>query len=553
LIAVDTRRAFVRQPNGPPVSRTGRLSPFRPSCAADQACCHADDDGQRQPLLIVVIPAKAGTQGAPARRTADAHKTALAWRAGTNQRAVQPKRHHATNGRHEVSGSPSLKPITALDGAATRGGFWPQRWWVVMDFKIGIVPLPVFVLLLALIAGFTLTGRIPSDLPMAIVLLAMGGFTCAEIGKRLPVLRNIGAAAILATFIPSALAYYHLLPAPILASVSEFTKVSNFLYLFIAAIIVGSILGMDRRVLIQGFIKIFVPLGVGSIVAGLVGTTVGVAMGMSAYHTFFFVVVPIMAGGVGEGAIPLSIGYSTLLNQAQGDLFAQVLPPVMMGSLTAIILAGSLNYVGKRYPHLTGEGRLQPPGEGAVILERDEAVAKVADMYTIGAALVTAVTLYLVGVLGQRLFDFPAPVTMLFLAVMLKLTQTVSPDLQQGAYQVYRFFSTVVTYPLLFAIGVALTPWDKLMAAFQFGNIITIVSTVVTLMTTGFFVGRWMGMYPIETAVVNACHSGQGGTGDVAILTAANRMALMPFAQIATRIGGAITVTLTLIVLSRLV
>jgi malate:Na+ symporter len=453
-----------------------------------------------------------------------------------------------------MSGSPSLKPIAALDGAASRSGFWPQRWWQIMDFKIGIVPLPVFILLLALIAGFTLTGRMPSDLPMAIVLLAMGGFTCAEIGKRLPVLRNIGAAAILATFIPSALAYYHLLPAPILASVTEFTKVSNFLYLFIAAIIVGSILGMDRRVLIQGFVKIFVPLGVGSLLAGVVGTAVGVAMGMSAYHTFFFVVVPIMAGGVGEGAIPLSIGYSTLLAQAQGDLFAQVLPPVMMGSLTAIILAGSLNYVGRRYPRLTGEGRLQPSGEGEVLLERDEtAHVGPPDMYTIGGALVTAVTLYLVGVLGQRLFDFPAPVTMLFLAVMLKLTQTVSPALQQGAYQVYRFFSTVVTYPLLFAIGVALTPWDKLVAAFQFGNIVTIVSTVVTLMATGFVVGRWMGMYPIETAVVNACHSGQGGTGDVAILTAANRMALMPFAQIATRIGGAITVTLTLIVLSRLV
>ena len=452
-----------------------------------------------------------------------------------------------------MSGSPSLKPITALDGEAARGGFWPQRWWRIMDFKIGIVPLPLFLLLLALIAGFNLTGRLPSDLPMAIVLLAMGGFTCAEIGKRLPVLRNIGAAAILATFIPSALAYYQLLPAPILASVTEFTKVSNFLYLFIAAIIVGSILGMDRRVLIQGFVKIFVPLGIGSIIAGSVGMAVGVAMGMSAYHAFFFVVAPIMAGGIGEGAIPLSIGYATLLGQAQGDLFAQVLPPVMMGSLTAIIFAGSLNYVGKRYPHLTGEGRLQPPGDDEVMLERTEtAIGRVPDMYTIGAALVTAVTLYLVGVLGQRLFDFPAPVTMLFLAVVLKLTQAVSPDLQQGAYQVYRFFSTVVTYPLLFAIGVALTPWDKLMAAFQFGNIITIVSTVATLMATGFVVGRWMGMYPIETAVVNACHSGQGGTGDVAILTAANRMALMPFAQIATRIGGAITVTLTLIVLSRL-
>ena len=49
-----------------------------------------------------------------------------------------------------------------------------------------------------------------------------------------------------------------------------------------------------------------------------------------------------------------------ILHQAQGDLFAQVLPPVMLGSLTAILLAGTLNFVGKRYPHLTGEGRLQP-------------------------------------------------------------------------------------------------------------------------------------------------------------------------------------------------
>jgi malate:Na+ symporter len=217
-----------------------------------------------------------------------------------------------------MSRAPSLKPFAKPEAKALPGAFWPRGWWAIVDYKIGIIPLPVYLLVLALIAGFTFTGKVPSDLPMAIVLLTMGGFTCAEIGKRLPILRNIGAAAILATFIPSALTYYKLLPAPIFASVTEFTKVSNFLYLFIAAIIVGSILGMDRRVLIQGFLKIFIPLGAGSILAGVVGTAIGMAMGMSAYHTFFFVVVPIMAGGIGEGAIPLSIGYSTLLNQAQG-------------------------------------------------------------------------------------------------------------------------------------------------------------------------------------------------------------------------------------------
>jgi Na+/citrate or Na+/malate symporter len=87
------------------------------------------------------------------------------------------------------------------------------------------------------------------------------------------------------------------------------------------------------------------------------------------------------------------------------------------------------------------------------------------------------------------------------------------------------------------------------MAAFTIPNLITIVATVFTLMASGAFIGRLMRMYPIETAIVNACHSGQGSTGDVAILTAANRMQLMPFAQIATRIGGAITVTAVLVLL----
>jgi Na+/citrate symporter len=208
-----------------------------------------------------------------------------------------------------------------------------------------------------------------------------------EIGKRTPVLRNIGAAAIFATFVPSALVYYKLLPLQIEKSIIEFTKYTNFLYLFIACIIVGSILSMDRRVLVKGFLKIFVPLAVGSIVAGIVGTLVGTLLGLGAYHTFFFVVVPIMAGGVGEGAIPLSVGYSEILGQPQGDVFAQVLPPVMLGSLTAILLAGTLNFVGKRYPQLTGEGRLQPGEHDDMDTARDDTEAKKARRSTSALSL----------------------------------------------------------------------------------------------------------------------------------------------------------------------
>ncbi|SOE45823.1 citrate carrier protein, CCS family [Burkholderia sp. OK233] len=443
---------------------------------------------------------------------------------------------------------PAASPAQQL---AIKPRFWPEGWWKLMEYRIGIIPLPVYVILLALITGFAITGKVPGEISMAIAVLAFFGFTCAELGKRLPIVRNIGAAAIFATFIPSALSYYHLLPKPILTLTTDFTKSTNFLYLFIASIIVGSILSMDRRVLIQGFIKIFVPLALGSVAAGIVGTLVGTVLGLGAHHTFFYIVAPIMAGGVGEGAIPLSVGYSEILHLPQGDLFAQVLPPVMLGSLTAIVFSGLLDRVGKRFPHLTGEGRLQVGEEDEMGPVQEEIRGHV-DVSHIAAAGITAITLYLLGLMCRNLFGLPAPVAMLFLAVLVKLARAVSPPLQEGAFVVYKFFSTAVTYPLLFAIGVAMTPWDKLMAAFTFPNLVTIVATVGTLMGTGFLVGRRLNMYPIDTAIVNACHSGQGGTGDVAILTAANRMQLMPFAQIATRIGGAIIVTLTLIVLAHI-
>jgi Na+/citrate or Na+/malate symporter len=241
-----------------------------------------------------------------------------------------------------------------------------------------------------------------------------------------------------------------------------------------------------------------------------------------------------------------------ILHQEQGVLFAQVLPPIMLGSLTAILRAGSLNWVGKRRPHLTGEGRLQPGVGEELVAGEEKAAASAVDASAIAAAGVTAIALYLLGTACFKLFGLPGPVAMLFFAVAVKLTQAVPPSLQLAGQVVYRFFSTAVTYPLLFAIGVSLTPWDTLVAALTPANIVVIVSTVASVIATGFFVGRLLGMYPIESAIVNACHSGQGGTGDIAILTAANRLQLMPFAQIATRIGGAITVTLTLIVLAQL-
>lgn len=433
--------------------------------------------------------------------------------------------------------------------ASAQDGAWVQRWWRSYRIRIGVLPLPVWLLLLAPIVALTLKGKLAADLPTGIAMLALGGFACAELAYRLPFVRHVGAASIIAAFLPAALVYYGWLPAPLVKAVTDFTKHSNVLYLFIAGIIVGSVLSMDRRTLIAGFLRIFVPLAAGSIVAAGVGTAVGTALGMGAHHTFFFVVAPIMAGGVGEGAIPLSLAYAQRLGQSQGPLFAQALSSVMLGNIASICVAGVLNLLGERRPAWTGHGRLTADAGHSTALHRQEAPFDVTQFAAAGAV---AIGFYLVGGVAHAFFGWPAPVVMLLLAVFAQLGQAVAPDVRDGARHMYRFFSGVVTYPLMFAISVAMTPWDKIASAFHWANIVTAVSVVVSLSVTGFFVGRWMKMYPIESALINATHSGLGGTGDVAILTAANRMNLMPFAQIATRIGGAITVIVALSLFSML-
>ena len=419
-----------------------------------------------------------------------------------------------------------------------------QRWWHILDnWKVGIIPLPLFLLAGGLIALDCLGGKLPSDIVVMVATLAFFGFACGEFGKRLPILGKLGAAAICATFIPSALVHYGLLPDVVVESTTKFYKSTNILYLYIC-----SIMSMNRTTLIQGFMRIFFPMLCGEIVGMVVGVSVGTALGLEPFQVFFFIVLPIMAGGVGEGAIPLSIGYAALMHMDQGVALGRVLPMVMLGSLTAIVIAGGLNQLGKRFPHLTGEGQLMPNRRNET--HRETPAEGKMDVTTLAPGALFAVLLYMLGMLGQKTIGLPAPVGMLFLAVLLKLVNGVSPRLQEGSQMVYKFFRTAVTYPILFAVGVAITPWQELVNAFTLTNLLVIISTVSALVATGFLVGKKIGMHPIDVAIVSCCQSGQGGTGDVAILTSGNRMNLMPFAQIATRIGGAINVSLGLLFLS---
>ena len=46
-----------------------------------------------------------------------------------------------------------------------------RTWWQLVDMRIGIIPLPLFPLIVALMAGFVWLGKLPPDLTMMIPLL----------------------------------------------------------------------------------------------------------------------------------------------------------------------------------------------------------------------------------------------------------------------------------------------------------------------------------------------------------------------------------------------
>lgn len=109
----------------------------------------------------------------------------------------------------------------------------------------------------------------------------------------------------------------------------------------------------------------------------------------------------------------------------------------------------------------------------------------------------------------------------------------------------YKFIANNFTAALLLGIGIGYTNLGQIIAAFTPQYLVLVFVVVLGAILGSGAVGRLVGFYPIEAAVTaGLCMANMGGTGDVAVLTAAERMNLMPFAQISSRLGGAFIILL---------
>ncbi|WP_200774137.1 2-hydroxycarboxylate transporter family protein [Enterococcus faecium] len=425
--------------------------------------------------------------------------------------------------------------------------------------KIGFIPLSLYIILVLAYLAMTISNIVPeNDMLVSLGIMTVFAYLLEEIGKTIPILKDLGGKVLVVTFLPAFLVYKHWLPQSTVTVVSDFMNNNNFLMFFITLLVVGSIASMNRQTLVKATSRIIIILILCDVIGSLIGTGVGILLGLSAWNAYFFMVAPIMAGGVGEGAMPLSIGYAAILSgMGQNDIFGKILPCVMLGSLVAVLLSGMLKKIGEKYPQLNGQGNLIDGDDEH--LENLKGSAKPVNIEKTLLAGVVAITIYFVAVYVEHLlksllgFSIPSPVILLVSLMGAKMLGFIPKNIEEGGNSLYGFTVRGITPPLLFGVGVAKTDWLELIEVFKNpATIVTIIVTVVAIVATAFIAAKFLKMYPVDTAIAVSCCSGQGGTGALAILAAGDRMELMPFAQVAVRLGGAMTVTFAIFLMGLL-
>ncbi|MGQ7243014.1 2-hydroxycarboxylate transporter family protein [Salinicola sp. V024] len=405
------------------------------------------------------------------------------------------------------------------------------------------IPLPLFAIATAVLILSIATDTIPTGMIGALLVMMIFGELLGFIGDRLPIVKTyLGGGAILAIFGAAALVYVQWLPTSVLDNVTQFMKSGGFLNFYIAALITGSILGMDSKVLVKVGSRYALPLICAVLFAALFAVAVGWLMGFSPQDAVVVIALPIMGGGMGAGAVPMSQIYEQLLGQPASYYISILVPALALGNVFAIIIAGLLNGLANRMPSLTGNGQMMP---GVEIEERESKP----DLSKLGIGIIAALTFFVAGEILGSVIPLHPYALMIILVAVLKITNIVPESVNEAAAQWFQFVAKNWTFALLFGIGIAYTDLGQVIDAISITYVLIVLAVVAGAAFGAGLVGRLVGFYPIESAITaGLCMANMGGTGDVAVLSAAKRMQLMPFAQISSRLGGALILLISSIV-----
>lgn len=166
----------------------------------------------------------------------------------------------------------------------------------------------------------------------------------------------------------------------------------------------------------------------------------------------------------------------------------------------------------------------------------------------LGQGLLIAGSLYVLAVMLNAIVPSIHQYAWLTLiAAGIKVAGFVPNAIEEAASQ-WGDYATITLVPALLAsVSVASIDIGGVVEGFTDARfIILVVAGVIISGVAGAVFGYLVRFYAVESAVVpGLIMADTGGSGDVAVLSAAERMHLLPFATVATRIGGAFVLVFT--------
>ncbi|WMJ77222.1 MULTISPECIES: 2-hydroxycarboxylate transporter family protein [unclassified Sedimentibacter] len=412
------------------------------------------------------------------------------------------------------------------------------------EYKIMGMNLPVYFTLLAVIIVAIILGVLPSGMIGAFAFMMVVGALLDVIGNNTPIVKTFfGGGPIVIIFGSAAMVYYNVIPEAVTENVTTFMKGGGFLNFYIAALITGSILGMNKKLLIKAAIR-YLPCILGGVLVAMGFVALGgLAFGQSPAESIAYIGIPIMGGGMGAGAVPIAEVFSGGLGVPSETILSKLVPAVALGNAIAIVFGGLLNRLGKKYPKLSGNGKLMDIGEEELKFQEEKVEFTLKDF---GIGVVIATTFFTFGQIVAYLMknyvglDIHPYAWMIISVAIAKIINLVPQEYEKACSTWYKFVAANWTSALLMGIGIAYTDLGQVISAFTPIYLVLCFLVILGATVGTALVGKLVGFYPIEAAITaGLCMANMGGTGDVAVLTASDRMELMPFAQISSRLGGA--------------
>jgi Na+/citrate or Na+/malate symporter len=236
-------------------------------------------------------------------------------------------------------------------------------------------------------------------------------------------------------------------------------------------------------------------------------------------------------------------------------------PAVAIGNAISIVIAGIIVKIltDKKW---NGQGQLMQSGtvDPAELEISPEMQAKRDDIKipNLGVGLFVSTTFFAWGYICAKLWGMIVPSVsihayawMIITVAICKITDCLPEKIEIACYQWFQFIMKNLTPTLLVGIGICYVDLNAVISSLNLTYFVLCLVTCLGAFFGAAIVGKFVGFYPVEAGITaGLCMSNMGGTGDVAVLSAADRMELMPFAQISSRLGGAVILLLGSLMLS---